>query len=62
MILTKHCRGCKCSVCRWQGTDNCLHDVNPYCSRCGGKWGTADRYIALSWECVGFERRQTCTS
>jgi hypothetical protein len=34
MKLSKHCEGCKCSTCRWQGTDNCLQDRTPPCSSC----------------------------
>ena len=61
MELTKNCRGCKCATCRWQGTDNCLHDYECWCDVCQGRpVERADRYIAKSWVCRVYESRQTC--
>ena len=58
MYLTKHCSGCKCASCRWQGTDNCLHDYESWCDVCEGRpMARADRYIAKSWGCRGYERK-----
>lgn len=56
MLVSKNCRGCKCSICRWQGTDNCYKDTNDPCSRCEGKKSKVDAYVAKSWECPGFAK------
>lgn len=29
------CDACVCNYCRWKGTDNCLHDKDGSCLRCG---------------------------
>ena len=44
MELTKFCKGCRCSTCRWQGTDNCAKDENPPCSKCHGSGRSIDQY------------------
>lgn len=59
MILTKHCRGCKCSTCRWQGTDNCLHDTNQPCSTCEGSHRKAWKFIERFYDCKGYERKMS---
>lgn len=57
MELTECCRGCKCSVCRRQRTDGCIHHRDPPCSRCEGNkiraWIFAERY----GYCEGYERK-----
>lgn len=52
--LSKWCSGCKCSTCRWQGTDNCLHDQNSPCSSCLGRKSRTAWYIEKYYQCEGY--------
>ena len=57
MLITKHCKGCKCSTCRWQGTDTCLIARDPPCSACEGRHRVAWKYIEKYYDCEDYERR-----
>lgn len=47
MHFSKHCKGCRCVNCRWQGGDNCPYG---YCWKCDGQRDVAYQYAATaSW-------------
>ena len=58
MEITKGCKGCRCSKCRWQGTDNCLYDRESRCWHCDGKKTNVPFYAPRSFECRGYEKRK----
>jgi len=58
MILTRHCNGCVCFLCRWQGTDNCLYANNSFCDACRGKNDRGDCYYVKAWDCDGFCKKK----
>jgi hypothetical protein len=45
-------------MCRWQGTDNCLHDGDPLCRRCGGKKSAVQIFQTQAWDCRGYMNRK----
>lgn len=45
---------CRCATCRWRGTDNCLHDREMPCSRCGPKGQM--KHSDMIGQCWGYER------
>ena len=57
MKLSKWCQGCKCASCRWQGTDNCLHDRNKPCRSCNGVKQCVAVYIPIAYGCKGYEKQ-----
>ena len=56
MKLSKWCQGCKCASCRWQGTDNCLHDRDKPCRSCNGVKQCVAVYIPVAYGCKGYEK------
>lgn len=70
MLLTIHCSGCRCAICRWQGTDNCLYDTKQPCSQCHGSGRIVDNYgnrkcykfIDDSYNCEGFYQKEKAAS
>ena len=49
--LSKWCSGCKCSTCRWQGTDNCLQDRDKPCNSCLGIKAAVPVHIPIAYGC-----------
>ena len=54
--LSKCCSACKCSPCRWQGTDNCLHDRDKPCNSCHGMKAAVPVHIPIAYGCKGYEK------
>ena len=53
--LSKWCSGCRCSTCRWRGTDNCLHDRNKLCNMCHGNKKIVAVFMREAQMCKGYE-------
>lgn len=51
MKLTKHCKGCNCSKCRWQ-KGNCPYG---YCWECDGDKDVVFKYQTKTSWCKYFE-------
>ena len=58
MELTKHCKWCRCSTCKYQGTDNCLHDSEARCFHCDGVKSNTLIYKEKSTDCKGYIKRR----
>ena len=54
MELTKRCKGCRCSRCRWQGTDNCPFK---YCCECDGRKENVTTYMGKTYLCRYYDKK-----